>query len=153
MLTTKDFYTLYLILDESSITYLNIFDNKKLSASPGVCGKQRGVYNMQKERLKHILPIYFYNGFTEPKKVANNLQELLDEVTTEHNYRGDTTEEMKECVMTYLFDNDLEYLKGNLYDYKLFVAPTLKELQEENERYCLDKNTYLDNFQAKTQIA
>ena len=103
------------------------------------------------ERLKGI---YFYNGFNKPSKLADNLNELTDDLSNKDtvltdNYLGDVTGALLDELTELLNDDSMSErdINNALYDYSLFYKPTIKVFQDINiNRYGLRKNEYLTDL-------
>lgn len=103
------------------------------------------------ERLKGV---YFYNGFNKPKKLADNLDELINDLRNKDtvltdNYLGDITDDLRDELTELLNDDSMSERDINnvLYDYSIFYKPTIKVFQDINiNRYGLGKNEYLADF-------
>lgn len=107
---------------------------------------------------------YSYSGFSEPELIATDLDEFKDSVQIREGYLTDSVDATKEFLVSFEdelgwsesiygdldMDNEgfVEDLKGFLYEYGVFVNPTLEELQEFNLSRGLDSNEYLSDFQA-----
>ena len=103
------------------------------------------------ERLKGV---YFYNGFNKPKKLADNLDELINDLRNKDtvltdNYLGDITDDLRDELTELLNDDSMSErdINNALYDYSIFYKPTIKVFQDINiNRYGLGKNEYLADF-------
>ena len=110
----------------------------------------------KKQLLNKELRIYYYAGFEKPKKIAKNIKELLTDVRVESNYMGDMTKQMKEdmidCMEWYIeagyvdIEEFVEELRGILYEYSIWVNPSLQDFEDYNESVMLPRNTYLEDF-------
>ena len=89
---------------------------------------------------------YFYNGFKKPVLLAESLESLMNDVHVESNYLGDQTDMVRSIGEEFKQHRDIESLKDELAMYDIMINPTLEELQEKNRSYCLDDDTYLDDF-------
>lgn len=98
--------------------------------------------------------IYFYNGFNKPSKLADNLNDLMTDLsnkdtTLTDNYKGDVTGALLDELTELLSDDGMSErdINNALYDYSLFYNPTVKAFQDINiNRYGLKKNEYLTDF-------
>lgn len=79
--------------------------------------------NMQK-----IKGIYFYNGFNKPKKLADDLNELIDDLQNKDtvlttNYLGDVSNDLLDELTETLEDDQItnDDINNTLYDYSLFL--------------------------------
>ena len=103
------------------------------------------------ERLKGV---YFYNGFNKPKKLADNLNHFMNDLsnkdtTLSDNYLGDITGALLDELTELLNDDSMSErdINNALYDYSLFYNPTIKVFQDINiNRYGLRKNEYLTDL-------
>lgn len=88
--------------------------------------------------------LYFYNGFNKPEKI-----DIFDKsFRIKSTYLGDVTDEFYEIVNEYK-NKSFETLQNEqpfAHPYNIWVAPTLKDLQEFNRSVGLDNNEYLDQF-------
>lgn len=99
--------------------------------------------------LKDNIKLYYYSGFEEPKEID------LNDIVVTSNYLGDVTEDFLELYNEVLEDYTLEDAQENqpLYDYRIWVNPTLKQLQEQNQYpYGIPKDTYLEKFEGHKQL-
>jgi len=94
------------------------------------------------------IKVYFYNGFNKPVLMANTIDEIKN-IHIYGNYLGDVSNELLGEIDYY--KNDLEGLTESLAYYDLYINPTLKQLQEVNRSYGLDKNEYLADFASKVK--
>lgn len=98
--------------------------------------------------------IYFYNGFNKPSKLADNLNDLMTDLSNKDtilsdNYLGDVTGALLDELTELLSDDSMSErdINNALYDYSLFYNPTVKVFQDINiNRYGLKKNEYLTDF-------
>lgn len=98
--------------------------------------------------------VYFYNGFNKPNKLADNLNELIDDLQNKDtvittNYLGDVSNDLLDELTELLNDDNMSDrdINNTLYGYSLFYNPTVKVFQDMNiNRYGLDKNEYLTDF-------
>lgn len=103
------------------------------------------------ERLKGV---YFYNGFNKPSKLADNLNDFMNDLsnkdtTLTDNYLGDVSDELLDELTYVTKDNRAidDDINNALYSYSLFYNPTIKDFQNINiNRYGLEKNEYLADF-------
>ena len=98
--------------------------------------------------------IYFYNGFNRPSKLADNLNDFMNDLsnkdtTLSDNYLGDVTGALLDELTELLSDDSMSErdINNSLYDYSIFYKPTIKVFQDINiNRYGLKKNEYLTDF-------
>lgn len=115
-------------------------------------------------RDKEVLKgFYTYSGFDEPKKLANDLESLVENVRVDSNFKGVLTddvlfhiEELQGWHKNNRVISDEEFeedMKDLLYEYDIYLNPTRGELEEVNERYGLPKETYIeDAFSDKDEL-
>lgn len=93
--------------------------------------------------------IYFYNGFNAPKKVAENVEDLMallidHDVAISDTYQGNKNTEIIEEIRS-TKDDEIDDL---LADYDMYVNPSIQVFQKKNiESYGLDKNAHLDMWE------
>lgn len=95
------------------------------------------------------IKLYYYSGFENPKKID------IEDVVITSNYLGDITEDFMDLYRDVLDNYTLDDAQENqpLYDYTIWINPTLKQLQEQNVlSYGIPKNTYLDDFEELEQL-
>ena len=94
------------------------------------------------------IELYSYNGFSKPEKI--NVNDLI----IESNYLGDMTEDFLEDYNQTIKHESLEDMQENqfLFDYGIWINPTLKQLQTFNKSKMLSKNDYLENFKGHNQL-
>lgn len=98
--------------------------------------------------------IYFYNGFNKPSKLADNLNDFMNDLsnkdtTLSDNYLGDITGALLDELTELLSDESMSErdINNALYSYSLFYKPTIKMFQDINiNRYGLKENEYLTDF-------
>lgn len=101
--------------------------------------------------MEQLKGIYFYNGFNEPDKLADNLSDFMKDLKSKDtvlttNYLGDISKDLLAELTDTLQDNRAidDDISNVLYSYSLFYNPTIKDFQTINiNRYGLDKNEYL----------
>ena len=101
--------------------------------------------------MEQLKGIYFYNGFNEPEKLADNLSDFMKDLKSKDtvlttNYLGDISKDLLAELTDTLQDNRAidDDISNVLYSYSLFYNPTIKDFQTINiNRYGLDKNEYL----------
>ena len=104
--------------------------------------------------MEQLKGIYFYNGFNEPNKLANNLSDFMNDLKNKDtvlttNYLGDVSDELLDELTYVAKDNRTidDDINNALYSYSLFYNPTIKDFQNINiNRYGLKKNEYLADF-------
>ena len=104
--------------------------------------------------MEQLKGIYFYNGFNEPKKLADNLSDFMSDLKNKDtvlttNYLGDISDELLDELTYVAKDNRTidDDINNALYSYSLFYNPTIKDFQNINiNRYGLKKNEYLADF-------
>lgn len=98
---------------------------------------------------KDDIKLYYYSGFGEPEEID------IDNVAITSNYLGDVTDDFMELYKEVLVGYTLEEAQENqpLYDYRIWINPTLKQLQEQNvSSYGIPKDTYLEDFEGHEQL-
>src|SRR5699024_5430691 len=101
--------------------------------------------------MQQLKGIYFYNGFNKPNKLADNLNDFMDDLKNKNtvlttNYLGDVSNDLLDELTETLEDDQItnDDITNILYDYSLFYNPTIKAFQDINiNRFNLDKNEYL----------
>lgn len=98
---------------------------------------------------KNNVKFYFYNGFSKPELLADNWDDLKNNLRIESNYLGDVTEGTLEGLEDILesFDTveDAQEYGENVYN-DVWINPTLENLADANEAYGLDRLDYLNDF-------
>ena len=99
---------------------------------------------------KQLKGVYTYNGFGSPKKIADDVRGLLNDLkagdtTICSNYLGNLSSDLIEELELYLNEGwDVEDL---LPEFSLFKDPAISEFIDLNiYRYGLEPLTYLDNL-------
>lgn len=109
--------------------------------------------------------IITYNGFGEPKNIADSIAELIDSITIEHNYTGDATADFIELItdevsysgasiympISILTSEQLGEINEQISGYGVYICPTIEELQDFNESVCLDRNAYLTDHMQEVE--
>src|SRR5699024_6989436 len=98
--------------------------------------------NEYKERIIKDVDATFiaYNGFKEPDILAKSLNEFKEEVIIESNYLGSLEGEVRDYLHelmnvhyfereNIIFEDIIVDLKDLLFEYGVFVNPTLEDLQ------------------------
>jgi len=94
--------------------------------------------------------VYFYSGFSKPKKVAKDAPDLVSllqssKLVISDNYLGNGNSDILDLIKDEKDDSEL--LHDDLISYGLWLDPFVSEFQEINaDSYGLDADCYLEGL-------